>query len=174
MLMTLPGLKADSEESGVGPDVIFADDGLDGVFTKAFIRDEYPWMDLKHEVRDLMVLVEPTLAELADVSIDEQYIPDDDIIVDWEEETHVESPESTSCVEAIPEIVADSAEEIECGTTDDVKMISAPVKLMLPSPTYVEEESEQGSDDGSAEAPCEDIRTVADQPHSVWKVCFSF
>lgn len=75
MLMTVPGLKDEEDDPIVEPDVPMTDDGCERVFAKAYIHDEIPWMDLRHEVRDLMILAVPEL----DLPVDEASVIDADL-----------------------------------------------------------------------------------------------
>lgn len=61
MMMTVPGLKDEEDDPIVESDVPMMDDGCEKLFAKAYIHDEIPWMDMRHEVRDLMFLVVPEL-----------------------------------------------------------------------------------------------------------------
>ena len=94
MLFTVPGLIDVEEDPIVEPDAVMADDGCAGRFAKAFMKDEVPWMDLRHEVRDLMILAVPALADICDdLTFEDQEVPYDGLESCWAEP-----------VEAVPEI----------------------------------------------------------------------
>lgn len=171
MLLTLPGLRADGEDISVDPDVPMQDDGMDGAFFEAFIRDEIPRMDMRHEVRDLMILAEPSLAAYEEARIEDECIPDDNVAIDWSEPEAAEVPETADAVlaiapaQAVPAIAPAAAVPV-IEAAEACEALAAPVTLVLPVPEEVPAIAEAAP----AEAP------VAEMPQApkMWRVCFSF
>ena len=86
MLFTVPALAGDEEYGLVEPDVPMEDDGCEACFAKAYIRDEIPWMDLRHEVRDLMTVAVPDLECWEECESAYADLPDDGMEALWAEE----------------------------------------------------------------------------------------
>lgn len=171
MLLTLPGLKADGEDISVDPDLPMEDDGMDGVFFEAFIRDEIPRMDLRHEVRDLMILAEPSLAAYEEARVEDACIPDDGVAIDWSEPETGEIPETADAVLAIAPAqaapaIAPAAAPLAIGAAEACEALAAPVTMALPMPEEVPAIAEAVPvDEPVAEVP---------QAPKIWRVCFSF
>lgn len=171
MLLTLPGLRADGEDISVDSDVQMMDDGMDAVFFEAFIRDEIPWMDLRHEVRDLMLVAVPSLTGCEDACIEDCDMPDDGIAIDWSEPAEV--PEAACAVPAIapaPAVLAIAAAAAPAAIAPAAACaaLTAPVTLALPA-------SESVPAIAPAAAPAEEpVATVSESSNICWRVCFSF
>ena len=130
MLMSVPGLRDDGEDAFVDPDVLIRDDGMEGVFAKAYLRDEVPWFDLRHEVRDLMLLAVPTLEGYEELDFADQDIPDDMMEAAW-------------CESPIVDVAEDSVEAVAETVTGNL-MIGAPESVMLIGmPVEVQDDTEQ-------------------------------
>ncbi len=120
MLFSVPGLRDEGDDAFVDPDVPMVDDGCEGRFARAYIQDEIPWMDLRHEVRDLMTLAVPELSVYEDTDFEDEYMPDDGMEACWAEPVQDEQP---SVAEQVP---------------SGVGMIRAPVaQAMLAMPVAV-------------------------------------
>ncbi len=171
MLLTLPGLKADGEDISVDPDLLMEDDGMDGVFFEAFIRDEIPRMDLRHEVRDLMILAEPSLAAYEEAGVEDECIPDDSTEIDWSEPGAEEVPETADAVLAIAPVqavpaIAPAAAPLAIAAAESCEALAAPVTMALPMPEEVPAIAEA--------APVEEPVAEVPQAPKIWRVCFSF
>lgn len=135
MLFTVAGLKDEEDDPIVDPDVPMRDDGCEGRFAKAYIHDEIPWMDLRHEVRDLMFLSVPDIA----VPTDELLFQDDDMPDDGMETCWFVEP----VAEAAPAIDVPEPPTAIAASTASVMMISASEAVhMIAMPAEVPEETE--------------------------------
>lgn len=92
MLFSVPGLRDEGDDAFVDPDVPMVDDGCEGRFARAYIQDEIPWMDLRHEVRDLMTLAIPELSVYEDTGFEDEYMPEDGMEACWAEPVQDEQP----------------------------------------------------------------------------------
>jgi len=152
MLLTLPGLKADGEDISVDPDFLMEDDGMDGAFFEAFIRDEVPMMEMRHEARDLTIPEEPSVAAC-------------------EEAQAGETPETADAVLAIAPVqsapaIAPAAAPLAIGAAEPCEALTAPVTMALPVPEEVPAIAEA--------APVEEPVAEVPQAPRIWRVCFSF
>lgn len=136
MLFTVAGLKDEEDDPIVEPDVPMRDDGCEGRFAKAYIHDEIPWMDLRHEVRDLMYLAVPDIAVPEDeLSFQDELMPDDGMEASWAVVPEVQE-ESAPAV-SVP--VFPTAISAPVGSA----MIAAPAAVhMISMPAEVPEEAE--------------------------------
>lgn len=139
MLFTVAGLKDEEDDPIVEPDVPMRDDGCEGRFAKAYIHDEIPWMDLRHEVRDLMFLAVPEIAVTDDdVSFQDEFLPDDGMETFWAAESEPAVQDPVGSVAAVPEFQAAIAAPAESAA-----MIAAPAAVhMIPMPAEVPDEAE--------------------------------
>ncbi len=137
MLFTVPGLIDVEEDPIVEPDAVMADDGCAGRFAKAFMKDEVPWMDLRNEVLDMMLLAVPELCVDADDAVFEDIqIPYDGMESCWAEPQDAPIPEHPSVSVGVA-MLASPAEQA---------MLAAPALPHLieaPSDLPVAEEPEQ-------------------------------
>ncbi len=93
MLLTVSVLRNAEIEALVEPDILMKDDGYEGRFAKAYIHDEIPWMDLRHEVRDLMILAVPDIVLFQDdLSFEDVEIPADGMEACWAVENTFKAP----------------------------------------------------------------------------------
>lgn len=123
MLFTVSGLVDGGDDDFVEPDVPLRDDGCEGRFAKAYIRDEIPWMDLRHEVRDLMILAVPALADICDdLTFEDQEIPYDGLESCWAEPAEV-----------VPEIkaIASAPAMAALAPASDVMMVAPPSAVAM-------------------------------------------
>ncbi len=172
MLLTLPGLRADGEDISVDPDIQMMDDGMDDAFFKAFIRDEIPWMDMRHEVRDLMLVAVPSLTGCEEACIEESDMPDDGIAIDWSEPAPAEVPEAACAVPAIAPAravpaIAPAAAVPAIGAAEACAALAAPVTLALP----MSESAPAIAEAAPAEEP---VAKASEASKICWRVCFSF
>lgn len=129
MLFVLPALEKEAEFGLVEPDVPMLDDGQDGRFAKAYIWDEVPWMDLRHEVRDLMILAVPELASYNELSISDDVLPDDGMEACWIEGTiRTEAPQVQALAPAQEVAMVSAPAEVSM-----IAMAEIPVGLPMPS-----------------------------------------
>ncbi len=133
MLFTVPGLKDYGEDAFVEPDVPMRDDGKEGAFAKAYIRDEIPWFDLRHEVRDLMILAVPNLAGYDEASFTDADIPEDGMEACWAEET-----ESVAAVEQAIFAIAPAEGAVMVSAPQAVALLAMPEEapVELPELTF--------------------------------------
>lgn len=122
MLFTVPGLVDEEDDPIVEPDAVMADDGCAGRFVKAFMKDEVPWMDLRREVLDMMLLAVPGL----DIDSDDILFEDLQIPYDGMESCWVEASQ-----DSIPQQMGTQAEASLLAAPAEVVMISAPSPVAL-------------------------------------------
>lgn len=130
MLFTVPGLRDEGDDAFVEPDVPMRDDGCEGRFARAYIRDEIPWMDLRHEVRDLMTLAVPELAVYEDIDFEDEYMPDDGMEACWAELV----PQEDASAEAIP---ASAGVQMICSPVVQAMLSMPVVAALLGAPAEV-------------------------------------
>ncbi len=118
MFLTVPRLEEEDLDTLVEPDAHMPDDGLDGVFALAYINDEIPWFDMRHEVRDLMLIAVPGLSAYDELTFTEQEMPDDGAEACW----FHEEPAETVYVD-----MASTADETAC------MALAAPARTLLVS-----------------------------------------
>lgn len=130
MLFTVAGLKDEEDDPIVDPDVPMRDDGCEGRFAKAYIYDEIPWMDLRHEVRDLMFLSVPDIAVPADeLLFQDDYLPDDGMETCWVVESVADVAPATDVPEFPTAIAAPAASAMMISAPEAVQMISMPAEV---------------------------------------------